>query len=340
MPVADIRGLKLHLQQLFVTVLLQCRLMAKAKPAPDIEHFGDPYEWAAEILRMRFDEVLGFRDAALDPEQTNGIHDMRVATRRLRGAIRDFVQVIDEKRVKRIKKDLKGLADALGAVRDEDVAVIILSKLSVAAEDASIKTGIADLIEDRLERRRRAFVRLEKTLDIISLDDLRGRFTQRIEDALRQRELFRPASLNEVGREVIEARLKDLCEMGKAIYEPFDASQLHRLRIAAKRLRYAMELFAGCWGEKVTGFAAELAKLQSYLGDVHDSDEWIGNLTSRLKDKGPNKAHGESTSTAAVWLLAEFVRKRSKEYTSALDLWTRWEAGVFFERVRKVVSEF
>ena len=52
---------------------------------------NDPQEWLAGVLRERFQDVLAQRHASLDPTQTEGIHDMRVAIRRLRSVIRDCV---------------------------------------------------------------------------------------------------------------------------------------------------------------------------------------------------------------------------------------------------------
>ncbi len=262
--------------------------MARAKQAPDVEQCGDPYEWAAQTLRLRLDEVLGFRDAALDAEQVAGIHDMRVATRRLRSAMRDFVLIIDKKPLRRVKKDVKRLADSLGRVRDQDVEIKALSKSAVGADNESVRRGIAELTVDHRALRERAHVRLKKTFEAISLDDLRERFSAGIDHALSQQDLFGPASLKEVGRDVIEDRLQDLVELGRSIYTPFDSRRIHKLRIAEKRLRYAIELFAACWSEEITGFATQLAKLQSYLGDIHDCDVWMADLSKRLRQPGRN----------------------------------------------------
>lgn len=310
--------------------------MAKAKQAPAVSLSADLYEWAAEVLRLRFDEVVSFGGAVIVPWNVNGVHDMRVAIRRQRSALRDFVQVINEKPLKRVKDDLKKIADSLGTVRDQDVSIIALEELAAETDNASIKDGIGELIKELRTGRERAHSRLRKTLASISIDELRDRFSTRIEDSLRQQELFSPGSLSEAGRTVIEARLWEFCEIGTAIYEPFDGVQLHDLRIAAKHLRYSIELFAVCWGDEIAGFAAELAKLQSNLGEVHDCDLWIETLTKRLKHK--NTAKTPNASEAAAWLLSKFVGKRSKEYRSALELWSKWQANKFVETLRIVLS--
>ena len=47
------------------------------------------------------------------------------------------------------------------------------------------------------------------------------------------------------------------------------------MRIAAKRLRYAIELFTVCWGARIAPFAEEIAEMQSFLGEVHDANGWF-----------------------------------------------------------------
>lgn len=310
--------------------------MAKAKQAPAVSSASDLYEWAAAVLLLRFDEVMSFAGAVLVPWNVNAVHDMRVALRRLRSALRDFVQVIDEKPLKRVKNDLKKIADLLGAVRDRDVAIVALDEMADDAPEDAIKQGIGELIDDLRKERKRAHSRLLKAFESISLDRLFQRFSDRIVDSLRQQELFSPGTLDEAGRTVIEARLQEFCGMGSAIYDPLDSVQLHDLRIGAKRLRYAIELFGVCWGEKIAAFASELAKFQSFLGEVHDCDVWNVTLTKHIKENG--KAKNENSTKAAAWLISRFEDKRSKEYRGALDLWREWETNGFADRLRNVLA--
>lgn len=312
--------------------------MAKAKLAPPFNTAGDLDVWAAEVLRLRFDEVLSFGGAALVPGNVNGVHDMRVALRRLRSALRDFVHVINEKPLKRVSRELKKIADALGVVRDRDVAIIALDDLAAEIDDESIKSGIGILIEGLRAECEHECGRLQKTYTVTSLNDLRERFAATIEHVLSQQELFRPATLKEAGTAVIESRLKDFCESGRAIYEPFESVRLHDLRIASKRLRYAIELFAVCFEDDIRKFAAELAKLQSNLGEVHDCDLWIESLSKRLTETDTAKVNDGVSLAAAAWLLSRFTQKRSKEYCSALNLWREWTGNRFVDRLRGILN--
>jgi len=122
--------------------------VAKAKQAPAVTATADICEWAADVLRLRFEEVLSYGGAILVPWNVNAVHDMRVALRRLRSALRDFVQVIDEKPLKRVKDDLKKVSDLLGIIRDIDVAIIALDEFSAQSDDEDIVGGIGELARD------------------------------------------------------------------------------------------------------------------------------------------------------------------------------------------------
>jgi len=87
--------------------------------APDAR-FGDA---AAATVEVRAAEVFAHADGVLDTGDIERVHNMRVATRRLRAAMEVFAPCFPPKEHKRLLKEVKHLADALGARRDPDVAI-------------------------------------------------------------------------------------------------------------------------------------------------------------------------------------------------------------------------
>ncbi len=313
--------------------------MAKAKEIIGLDCAAPVLERAAEVLRVRFDEVVNLRDAALDFSDIEGVHSMRVATRRLRSALRDYTPFMSQRLPKQLRKELKQLADALGAVRDEDVAIVALETLQLEADKTeSVKAGIGKLLKERSDAREVARLNLTEALAVQHLDDLQNRFAAAIDKMATRKKSKRAISFNEAGREVVADGLQDLLDLGTSLYEPFKTEELHEMRIAAKRLRYAIELFVACWGEKIAPFAAEIADMQSFLGEVHDSDIWIESLGKRLRRDQKDASGNESDYQTAAWLLSEFVKKRTKEYRSALKLWSEWETNRFAERMRAMIQ--
>ena len=235
--------------------------------------------------------------------------------------------------------DLRHVADALGAVRDQDVAINELGKLRAEAETDAVKEGVDALIRELSELRAVARLNLTESLAVGAIDDLQQRFAKAVEKASSGKKANKSASFNEIGHEVVAAGWEDLYDLGDSLYDPFGVERLHKMRIVAKRLRYAIELFVSCWGATIAPFAEEIAKMQSHLGDVHDCDIWIENMGKRLelRRRGNFAAKSESNYQAAVWLLSEFTKKRTREYRAALKLWSEWEASRFADRMKKMV---
>lgn len=77
---------------------------------------------------------------------------------------------------------------------------------------------------------------------------------------------------------VVRARLEDLRSISDRALDPTAAAAQHEMRIAAKRLRYTLEIAGGCFGEEAAA-AQELAReLQGVLGDVHDCDVMLSRV--------------------------------------------------------------
>lgn len=312
--------------------------MAKAQQVKYRAATDDPQRWLANVLRVRFNEVLRYRDAALDPARTDGVHDMRVAIRRLRSAIRDFAQIADKFPLRSLRKSLKRLADSLGAARDADVLITELERVLPDTDEGPIRDGLAAIITEYIEKRKEAHAALEKTLSDKFAADLRTRFSTAMDASLRQRGLFQVSSVREAGGRIVSKCLDDFLVLGEAIYFPSSVQRLHRLRIAGKHVRYAIELFAEPFGEALEPFSEETKKMQSRLGEVHDYDLWIGTLQARLSDKKRKADNGSPERVVAMWLISHLIRRRTKAYRSALDLWTEWESTEFNQRLSDVLT--
>jgi CHAD domain-containing protein len=120
--------------------------MAKAKPIPDLTAEQPYAEAAARIVSIRGAELTDEAQGVLDTGDIERVHDMRVATRRLRAALEIFEPCFPAKPYDQALTEVKRLADALGERRDRDVAIASLHNFNdqMAAPD---RRGIATLIE-------------------------------------------------------------------------------------------------------------------------------------------------------------------------------------------------
>jgi len=343
--------------------------MTKAKEITGLNGAASASDGIKLTLTTRMDEMCVGRDAALDWSDIEGVHDMRVASRRLRSALHDFAPYLRKRRLSVARGELKAVAGALGKVRDHDVAIEELEKLAAGAPP-EIAAGIEKFADERRAARVGTRAMLLDALTEQAITQLREDFSGALERAVKPRgkrqkkkkkrdgesadESF---TFRDAGREIITARLAEVHELSASLYHPLDAEPLHRLRIAAKRLRYAIELFSQCFpAGTLRPFAEEVAALQSSLGTLHDCDEWIAALGARLARQAPSghsddhsggrhgvaiddhadagdSAAGQSERCAAVWLLNRFVKTRAKHFRLSLARWNEWETNRFVARL-------
>src|SRR3954465_7312703 len=106
--------------------------MAKARDIPGL-HAEMPFaEAAAATVAVRAEELFDHAEGVLDTTDIERVHDMRVASRRLRAVLEIYAPCFPEDLFKPLLKEVKGLADALGARRDPDVLLAQLAKLETA----------------------------------------------------------------------------------------------------------------------------------------------------------------------------------------------------------------
>jgi CHAD domain-containing protein len=120
--------------------------VAKARPIPGLAA-DEPYATAAaKIVAVRAREVADHSQGVLEITDIERLHDMRVATRRLRAALEIFEPCFPKRRFQKAIREVKSIADALGDRRDRDVTISTLDEFasSLSAPD---RPGIASLTE-------------------------------------------------------------------------------------------------------------------------------------------------------------------------------------------------
>lgn len=312
--------------------------MAKAKPVTGIDCDAPVQAGMKLVLRSRFEEMCAFRKAVLDWNDTAGVHDMRVASRRLRGALQDFAPYLQKRRVASSVKQIKHIASALGEVRDLDVAIITLKKTAANAP-AEVARGMEQFVESRALARDDLRLKVLPVLDHESLRVPSEEFAAALNAQVVSGKPSRPkgasatnVTYREVARSIILERLDKFEQLSTSLYHPLKKKPLHKMRIAAKHLRYALELFEQCWSPQVTWFAKKVAGLQSSLGKLHDCDVWIEDLGyAATCEEAPAEFDYKAT---VIWLLTHFVKSRTKHVSQAMAQWQEWETNDFSAQLR------
>ena len=135
---------------------------------------------AARVVEVRAEEVFEQAEGVLDLDDIERVHDMRVATRRLRASLEIFEPCFSRKRWRKALKGVKALADALGVRRDLDVEIELLEGFSgeVAGEG---REELVSLIEGMRAKQRQANDALAPFVSAKRLKKLRRRLARLIE---------------------------------------------------------------------------------------------------------------------------------------------------------------
>jgi CHAD domain-containing protein len=238
------------------------------------------------VLRVHAEEIVererGVR-VGTDPEE---LHKQRVATRRLRSLLRSTrSQLVDPDRGNRLRDELKWLGGLLGEVRDRDVLIAYLLDELATIEEAAAFGAILELLDgEREEARKEVLAAFDSDRYRELLDELAR------PPALRDGETLETAAAAEFGR-----LRKRAGKLGK---DPSD-EELHAVRIAAKRARYAAEAL----GEDA--FVKRAKDLQDVLGEHQDAAVAEGRIRELVEE-----VRGTGRTALAAGRLIERQRAR------------------------------
>jgi CHAD domain-containing protein len=156
--------------------------MAKARPVEGLKSDDAYAAAAAKIVAVRAREVADHAQDVLDVSDIERVHDMRVATRRLRAALEIFEPCFPAPRYRETLREVKTVADALGERRDADVAVASLERFAASLASAD-RPGIASLLEEVRHEQAEANVRLDAWVQPRRLAALSERLSELVVEA-------------------------------------------------------------------------------------------------------------------------------------------------------------
>ena len=268
---------------------------------------------ALAVLRRQFTAMLAKEPGTRLGDDIEELHDMRVATRRLRAALSLFADVLPETALN-ARDEIGWVGQGLGAVRDLDVQIEQLDEWLDAAEpeDSEALATLRSLLQEQRETARTAMLEM--------LDSRRYEaFVSRFGRTLRARHLARSGPAAQpalaLAPDLIEARFRSVRKAGNRIGPDSPASDYHRLRIRAKRLRYALEFLGDLYPDETRPLIKRLVAVQDLLGLHQDADVAIDRLRqlalSGADDLDPTTifAMGEIAERhrhAAIQLRAQF----------------------------------
>jgi CHAD domain-containing protein len=283
---------------------------------------------AADVLRRAFASSVRRiveHDPAVRDGDPEGVHQARVGTRRLRSDLRTFRPLLDRAWADPLRDELAWLAEALGVVRDADVLLVRLRDAAASlppGDHALAENLLGRLVAERSEARERllrdvlASERYLRLLDAL----VAGAASPRLDEKAEGR-------AKDVVPGLVRRPWKKLRREVAALGDDPSDEALHRVRIRAKRARYAAEVAVPVFGSAATKLAQAIGALQDVLGDHHDAvvaESWLR-----------TSAAGPYTDGAGALVAGEMIGLERAEAARLRRAWPpAWKAAAKAGRVR------
>jgi len=244
------------------------------------------------------------------------LHDMRVATRRMRAAMKVFEDALPE-RAKWLREELRWLAGALGEVRDLDVQ---LGRVRAWEEESDEEdSGFLGKIFDVMNKQRaEARKNLLEVLDSGRYERLESSFAQMLrrgpgaERELAQSNGRDPAKerITAAAPALLLGRYRKWRKTARRLDETSSPEAFHDLRKKGKRLRYALEFVSEVYGEPVQKLVKPLKALQDDLGDHQDAIV----ISDYLRELGTTTG-GTRVPRGAAFMMGVYSERYAREAT-------------------------
>ena len=256
---------------------------------------------ALAVLRRQFTALLAREPGTRLGDDPEELHDMRVASRRLRAALSLFADVLPPSAAK-LEDDLRWVGHTLGAVRDLDVQLEQLDAwfLQLPEIDREPLASLRSLLEAKRSDARETML---NAFDSRRYELFVGRFGRLLRSARGRR--TGPASMPAlaVAPDLIEARFRALRKAGDQIEAGSPAADYHRVRIRGKRFRYALEFLAELYQGRSRALTRRVVALQDVLGVHQDVEVAIERL------RGLAKEHGRELPPEAIFAMGEIAER-------------------------------
>jgi CHAD domain-containing protein len=300
-----------------------------------------PVEDAARVVfAARFDVVRQYLPLAAERpfENPEYVHQLRVGTRRAAAAVRVFADCLSKKDRKAARGYLRGLRRAAGDARDWDV---FLGRLTAGQRAAGEAAGpVFDfLLGYALGERSAAQARL--TDAAAAAQDLVPEMAALPARVRRPKGDSPPRTLGDLAAAQLGALLDEFARAADA--SPSDPHDLHRLRILAKRVRYAMEIFAGCFAPPLReALYPAVESLQETLGGLQDAAVGVARLEA-LRNRARQAVPDEwpRLDAGIEGLIGEFqgmIPAGRERFLAWREDWARLTAEYPLESLRLVAA--
>ncbi len=286
--------------------------------------------YGARVLIQHLSAMQAEVEGVRCGEDIESIHRMRVASRRMRSALKIFKDCFPKADYKNFTGMIRSVTQVLGHARDLDVQLEILKKNLSGYFDPKLKPGIKRLMLRLRQKRQLLQDEVVQAMNQLEQADTLGRMARWanswLEKELNAKEdtavLFQLAAMN------IRSRLEELTAYDQLVRVETNVTELHEMRIHAKQLRYTMEAFEDLYGFPISPFINQAKKIQALLGSIHDTDVWMGMIPNFIEEEEQRIVNCFGNNRRLRRLLpglnafsADRKLSRDEEYQEFLTFW-------------------
>jgi len=209
--------------------------------------------------------------------EVESIHQLRVATRRLRTAIRLFRRALYASHADKLRRELAAVARAAGQVREADVTGDLLGKRTRKL-DPRLAKALTPIFNEVAHRRAEGMQELKQVLN----SKAHATVEKRLAAPTFRR--GRDVVLGSIASELLRPLLRAMIRAGAGLGDDAPPEAIHRLRIRAKRVRYTLEMLGGLGRKRLQKTLVRLERLQAVLGEHNDVTAaivWVRDCTQK-----------------------------------------------------------
>lgn len=303
-------------------------------------------EFGAGILLNNLSALESEFEGVRKGEDIEAIHRMRVASRRLRAALPLFGPVIAPKKHIEWIRHIGWLTKALGAARDSDVQIDHLGEYLRALPPGPERPGTRRLLLRLRQQRQKLQDDVKNALD----DAIQSNVLMDMERKLRpimDKLQGTPQSpeLCNMAFVAVREKLQLFLEFEPFIDQPEAKEELHAMRIAAKRLRYTLEIFSPLYESELKAYLKAMRQNQELLGNIHDCDVWMVFLPKfeerermRTLRYFGNQRPFQRLLPGLEAYYADRSAARDQEYAGFLQKWSSWRQEGLWDRLINEVT--
>ena len=316
-------------------------------PKPSIGVSPDDSLAAAgrKVWLFHFALMLSHEQGTMDGENIEELHDMRVATRRMRTAFDVFSQAFEPKALKHYLNGLRKVGRTLGAVRDMDVIMenAVSYQSSLKNEKQPDMEPLLSKWKQSLEKKRAKLRRHLGSKDYHTFKHDFNEFLQTSEDG---RIPYVNCVMNPQLRDIVPVLVYGRFAAVRAydsILSTASMQQLHALRIEVKMFRYVLEYFKEILDETTGSAISELKRLQDHLGELHDRDvacQLVDRFLKTWEEEQIARPISERQNPEPiVSYLAYLNAERYRLLCSFPELWAKFNRPDFRHNIAQAISQ-